>query len=182
MIIDDSTWTPVMRLLEQSPRAPEDVTTRASQQELDELQRYLGFDLPGRLLQWLTRCNGLTCGPGGLFGTGAARPSLNIEHILRIFPAWQERRWIPVAGDGCGNHYILDAGRRWLASSAIYFVDVMDDPNTPAYCVASDLPKFLTFLLEKEISGSGWPFDRDFVVARDAEILAIADPALLPWN
>jgi hypothetical protein len=44
------------------------------------------------------------------------------------------------------------------------------------------LPKFLTFLLEREISGSSRPYDREFVVARDAEILAIADPALLPWN
>lgn len=114
MILDDSIWTPVMRLLAQSPG---EVTTRASLRELDELQRSVGFDPPRRLLQWLTRCNGLTCGPGGLFGTGTARPSLTIEHILRIFPTWQERRWIPVSGDGCGDHYVLDAGQRWPASA-----------------------------------------------------------------
>lgn len=55
--------------------------------------------------------------------------------------------WIPVAGDGCGNSYILDASRSYIDSDAVFFVDTMESVDKVSYVAGSGLPYFLTFLL-----------------------------------
>ena len=67
---------------------------------------------------------------------------------------WRDRGWLPVAGDGCGNQYVL-------VSHGI------------AYVVASDLWTFLRFLLLRETGDGRWPFDRRAVIAADPELAGL---------
>jgi hypothetical protein len=39
-----------------------------------------------------------------------------------LFPGWVEQDWLPVAGDGCGNCYVL------TADGIVGFIDTMKDP------------------------------------------------------
>ena len=47
---------------------------------------------------------------------------------------------LPVAGDGCGNHYVLAGG-------TVGFVDTMKDPDRIDHRVADELLSFMTGLL-----------------------------------
>jgi hypothetical protein len=58
-----------------------------------------------------------------------------------LFPEWVERGWLPVAGDGCGNCYIL------TADGIVGFVDTMNDPGRIDRQVAGDLLSFMADLL-----------------------------------
>jgi len=61
-----------------------------------------------------------------------------------FYPRWVELGWLPVAGDGCGNYYVLrDDG-------AVGFVDTMKDPDQIDRQVAGDLLMFMTGLLASD--------------------------------
>jgi cell wall assembly regulator SMI1 len=164
----------VLDLLGRAPRPPEEAPpVGATAAELATLEHTLGFPLPNDLRAWLTVCRGSLAGPGGLYGVDTAPTS--IASVLDLYPDWRDRRWIPVAGDGCGNHDVLEAG-------AVFFVDTMASVDAFDYVVASGLIPFLTFLLERELGAKGWPFDADYVFARDPALAHVSEPSLLPWN
>ena len=50
------------------------------------------------------------------------------------------------------------------------FIDLGDDPERPAYAVASDALQFLAFLFEKELGNPAWPFNAAEVFARDPKL------------
>ncbi|MBL7259931.1 SMI1/KNR4 family protein [Paractinoplanes lichenicola] len=130
----ETDFSGVLRLLKQVPLPPEGETIRGADDA--EIERLRHLPLPGEFVQWLRVCNGSVAGPGGLFG---------VEMVLAVsgfHPEWAGRGWIPVAGDGNGNTYVLDAG-------AVFFVDAMDDGELD-YMVASDLKSFLESLLLNE--------------------------------
>jgi cell wall assembly regulator SMI1 len=103
-------------------RAPEDPDVDgASSQELEDLERRLGRPLPAPLADWLRICRGAAIGPGGFFGNRSDRPALDIPACLELFPEWADKGWLPVAGDGCGNYYVL------LPSGQVGFVDTISD-------------------------------------------------------
>ena len=163
------------------PRAPEDKTEHGvDDSAIDAFESRVGMRVPETLRQWLRVISGAAVGPGGLFGIGTQRQSLDIEAYLARYPEWQVQQWLPVAGDGNGNYYVLEAGRM-DGRNPVLFVDTHEDPTEPAYIVASELWHFLRFLLRRESGESGWPFDRDKVLDADPEI-ATFDDRPLPWQ
>ncbi len=90
------------------------------------------------------------------------------------FSTWRQLGWLPVAGDGFGNYYILLTQE--ALAGYVAFVEAISDPEEIAYLVSSTLWGFLRFLFEAECGAKGWPFDPNVVLA--------ADPALAhlqPW-
>lgn len=151
----------------------------ATQQEIQSAEVELGFQLPLQLRQFLEFLNGPCMGPGGIFGVRTPRRDLDILGILQLYPEWSERHWIPVAGDGCGNYYVVIADD--AQSSAVFFVEPTSSSKEPAFIVASDYFHFLSFLLRKELGEKQWPFNKDFVMANDPDI-QLSARAPLPWN
>ena len=154
----------------------------ASDEQLAGLRRTLGFEPPVELIDWLRVCNGVIAGPGGLYGADPPEDFLDIGGVLALYPAWRESQWIPVAGDGNGNQYVLDATRQHFEGDAVYFVDVMEDPDALSYVVSSSLGRFLRLLLLADLGDRRWPFDEAHVSAADPAILAVDPSELLPWN
>jgi cell wall assembly regulator SMI1 len=89
----------------------------------------------------LSVCRGARIGPGGVFGQRPDTP--DVDTVLRrdLFPGWAELGWLPVAGDGCGNYYVL------AEDGTVGFVDTMKDPDRLDRRVASDLLSFMIELL-----------------------------------
>ncbi|MGH3389067.1 MAG: SMI1/KNR4 family protein [Actinomadura sp.] len=170
----------VISLLRRVPRAPErPFPGGASEAELLDLTRRLGVALPGDLASWLRVCKGEAIGPGGVFGTLPADESHDIAARSALFPTWRVRGWLPVAGDGCGNHYMLLTDGR--LTGFVCFVEAVADPDRIDYVAASSLWRFLFFLFRAELGDRSWPFDADEVTAIDPRITE-APAALLPWE
>ena len=173
----------VTDLLGRVPRPPGDrAIVGASDSQLASLEARLGYRLPSLLAAWLTVCNGLIAGPGGLYGASPPEDFLGIDFMLGLHPEWAARKWLPVAGDGNGNQYIMDASREHIDRDSIFFVDTSEDDLALCYIVGSTLPLFLEFLLEREMGSRGWPFDPAYVLARDAAMASVVPERLLPWN
>lgn len=170
----------VCRLLPRVPRAPErPFPGGASDQELADLERRLNVALPEDLAHWLRMCRGEPIGPGGVFGACPDDEADDIVARLAPYPRWRANGWLPVAGDGCGNCYVLLTSD--VLAGFVGFVDVMADPDFLDCVVASDLWRFLAFLFTRELGESGWPHDPVEVLAKDPG-LARATAELLPWN
>jgi hypothetical protein len=67
-----------------------------------------------------------------------------------LFPEWAEMGWLPVAGDGCGNCYVL------TADGTVGFVDTMKDTGQIDRQAAGDLLSFMTGLLagDQDVCGT----------------------------
>ncbi len=123
-------------------RAPEEEAPRgASPAETDSLQARLGCSIPPVLRAWLSVCRGAGIGPGGVFGQRPDKPYLDMPQRRDSFPEWTEQGWLPVAGDGCGNCYVL------TADGTVGFVETMRDPGRIDRQAAGDLLSFMTGLL-----------------------------------
>ncbi|MDT5028557.1 MAG: hypothetical protein QOE61_4983 [Micromonosporaceae bacterium] len=169
----------VVRLMLEATRPPEEpYPGGATDDELRDLERRTGRPLPEPLLDWLRACKGEAIGPGGIYGARPDEPDHDIAHVLSMFPRWRDTGWIPVAGDGCGDYYILVTSGSLAGHVA--FVDQADMTSID-YLVAGDLWRFLRFLLQRDAGDRRWPFDQQMVLAADPA-LASAPSALLPWN
>jgi hypothetical protein len=60
---------------------------------------------------------------------------------LDLYPEWRTLGWLPVAGDGCGNYYVL------AGDGTVGFVDTTSDPGSVERQVSGDLLSFMTDLL-----------------------------------
>jgi cell wall assembly regulator SMI1 len=154
----------------------------AAPQDIDLLQQRIGVTLPAQLVEWLSICNGPCVAEGGVYGIRPDRKFLDMETRLESLPVWCGRNFIPVAGDGCGSHYVL-AITPTNGLNPVYFVDHEDEGvlDEPSYVVASDLWHFLHFLFQAELGAEGWPFDRTKVLQEDPELIKVED-RLLPWS
>lgn len=115
----------IVELVQGAVRDPREAEVLgADVEDLDELERRLGHPLPPPLRQWLCICRGAAIGPGGFFGNHPDQPHLDIPSVRSLFPEWRARGWLPVAGDGFGNYYVL------LRSGQVGFVDAVSDPST----------------------------------------------------
>ncbi|MFI5713381.1 SMI1/KNR4 family protein [Kribbella sp. NPDC051620] len=182
----------VLRLVAEAD-LPSDVgwpPTGATTVDLQRLRDDLGFEPPAVLTRWLSICNGSLAGEGGLLGANLSGPRehLDMSFCLDLLPGWRERRWLPVAGDGCGDYYVLDASQSHYPGDAIFFVD-QSDYDALDYAVASDLPTFLRQHLlclldpDPELDSTPrWPFDRAITLAVDPRLAELRTPRLLPWN
>ena len=169
-------------LLDSVPGPPgEPLPEGVSDQSLADLVAALGRPLPTEMEAWLRHTNGPCVGPGGLFGVHTTRRSLDILATYELYPLWRQKSWLPVAGDGSGNYYVLDLERADSGKTPVYFVDVHEDDEAPTFVVASSLWSFLGFLLRKELGDTGWPFSKSEVLARDPDIES-TEGARLPWE
>lgn len=123
--------------------------------------------LPVAYKNWLTLANGALVGEEGLFGIGTRNPFLDIEEVLKVYPVWERKKWIPVAGDGCGNYYLLEAVAE---NSPVFFIDTAENPTEFTYVVASDLWHFIWFYLQEALGEERWPADPEYVLAEDPRI------------
>lgn len=176
--VNDVDLQEVLALLARAPKPPEaPLPTGANPGQIASLERNLGHPIPAGLRRWLSVCNGYMAGPGGLYGAEVDRASLDINQAS--WPEWRALGWIPIAGDGNGNAYVVPALPQ-KDDEPVYFVDCAGDPSSLAYIVASSIPQFLTFLLRRDMGEPGWPFDRDYVLDRDP-LIADVDADRLPW-
>ncbi len=178
----------VRDLLHKVPGPPgEALPGGVSDADLRAFSERTGIEIPAPLSTWLKLSNGPCVGPGGLFGIRPARADLDIERCFERYPQWKERAWIPVAGDGCGNSYVLATAQEFGPGWPVLFIETLPSPQEPACIVASDLWRFLVFLLEREffrekgIRDTPWPFDRTEVTRRDPEIESYKDVPM-PWE
>jgi cell wall assembly regulator SMI1 len=171
----------IRRLLAQAPQPPEErLPGGISDTECDAFEQRTGIRLPEEVRQWLKISNGPCVGPGGLYGIRPQRSHLDIEAILDLYPSWKTRQWIPIAGDGCGNYYVIPTQEEYGSGYPVLFVDTNSTSDVPAYIVASDIGHFLVSLLEKELGEKRWPFDENYVTKADPEITRFVGVPL-PW-
>ena len=169
-------------LLHIVPRPPEAAIPEGlSDYDLDAFVQRTGIDLPNELREWLKISNGPCVGPGGLLGIRPERKALDIELVLDILPSWRTKKWIPVAGDGCGNSYICPSTWGYGTCCPVMFIDTIEGVDSPSYVVASSVGHFLIAILEREVGARGWPFDRDTVIAADPEMLNVTGVPM-PWK
>lgn len=173
----------VLELLKRVPRPPEAKgLTRATNEQLTALQDELGFQLPESYRAWLGTCNGVLAGPGGLYGTATRPDFIDVNFVLGLYPEWKAAKWLPVAGDGNGNHYVLDLSQSHISHDAVFFVDTTENPAELAYIVGSTLPRFLLMLLNRELGERRWPFNREYMLKSDPAIATVDPISLLPWE
>lgn len=171
----------IQRLASQVPSPPgEPLPPGASDDEIDAFSKRTGVQVPTDLREWWKFTNGPCIGPGGMYGIRPQREHLDLEGVYQHHPEWQRLNWIPVAGDGCGNEYVLTVTPESGPLRPVYFFEhEQSDPRRFEYVVASGLWQFLRFLLREEMGGRGWPFDRDFVLKADPDLTACST---LPWD
>jgi hypothetical protein len=175
-------WNEISSLLNRADRAPGTrLPDGIGALEAERLRSLLGDEVPTDLLNWLQIANGPCVGAGGLFGFGTSKHHLDIAFLWGLFPEWRQNGWIPVAGDGCGNYYLLVNNDKHRKSNPVIFVDTFDESDSGAYLVASSLCHFLRFYLETDIQKTKWPFGEAYVVGRDPAILNFHD-FTLPWE
>ncbi len=147
----------------------------ATPAELARLRRDLTFTPPPELESWLTLCRGCEVQAPSivhLLGTRAR----HFDIAKALLPEWIANRWIPIADDGCGQHYVLIADR---APAPVAFFEA-HAPERPEYLVASSLPVFLDLAIQEAEASPALSLDEPECVdpvwfSRDK--LLIADPA-----
>lgn len=153
----------------------------ASHEQLSRLAEQFGRTLPEDLVAWLRVCNGVHAGPGGIYGADLGDGEfLDIGEVLIRFPEWRDSGWLPIAGDGTGNHYVVDTTREHLEAGGVYFVEATEESHELRYIVASRLVTFLEFLLLEDLGEDRWPFDEQFMRLKDPQIFLVDPRRLLP--
>jgi cell wall assembly regulator SMI1 len=134
----------IQDLLARAPKPSEDVIPRGvTEAECIDFERRTGITLPADMRDWLKLANG----PGGLYGIRPDRTYLDIESFLSFFPSWLTRKWIPIAGDGCGNNYVLSTQNEYGVGCPVLYFETGGAADAPLYVVASDIGHFLVFIL-----------------------------------
>ena len=148
---------------------------------LGRFRAFLGFPIPDGVNEWLSVHNGAPVPPAGIFGFETI-PEIDLRRELAVYPSWRERRWIPIAGDGFGNYYVVDASQRYLSTDPVLFVETLESIDEPAYLVSSSVWRFLKFFLSEELGvESRWPFDEQYVLQSDTALAATPE-TLRPWT
>lgn len=150
----------------------------ATDPEIRQLEERLGFQLPAALEAWLRVCRGvsfefLAC----IYGTNE-RDGLTILQIME--QNWPNREWIPIAGDGHGNHYCLLPPTSDAPRGAIGFVEGVS-PEIIEYVVASGLYEFLLSYILAGDASTEWIDDRKLLAARDPDLFNITTWPLI-WS
>lgn len=152
-----------------------------NEKEIAALGVRLNISIPPELYEWLRLCNGPNVGYGGIFGIVPSNPFFDIETHYNYTPTWKKWGWIPIAGDGCGDFYVLDAHSRIGSTHPVYFLD-QQDFDQPDYVVASGLWQFLRFVLQKELGSDDWPFDKEKVLKQDPLLMEYKGGAPFAWE
>jgi cell wall assembly regulator SMI1 len=153
----------------------------ASEHEIAGLSARLNITIPSELKEWLHSYNGPNIGYGGTFGILPSDPFLDIESHYNYSATWKQKGWIPIAGDGCGDFYVLDTSYKLGSMHPVYFLDQQDFEH-PDYVVASGLWSFLRFLLQKEMGHDFWPFEKEEVLEQDPALAEYRGEAPFAWD
>jgi cell wall assembly regulator SMI1 len=155
----------------------------ASEADLDDFVTSTGISLPDDLRTWLRLTNGVYFTHTIFAGIRPFPPRLDLEADLRDRPHWKQKAWIPVATDGSGSTYLMASRQEFGEGYPLFLIEgTQRDQESPLCIVSSDMEHFLMCSLEKELAGlSGWPFNKDYMIERDPEIMQF--PGLrLPWT
>lgn len=172
----------VIELLHRMPLPPgESLPSPVTVEAIAEFESNTKLRLPDGLRRWLLVTNGPCVGPGGVMGIGVRRQSFDIEKLLGLHPAWREKGWLPVAGDGCGNYFLVVSNNDFGVGEPVIFVEALQGETAPAFISASDTWYFLRFLFKKELSQSKWPFNEAEVMRDDPAIAAFRGISM-PWG
>lgn len=115
---------------------------------LAEAAQDVGFELPGVFVQWLLFANGCTVTHGGLFGLKSPRPLRDLLPELSFHSHWRSKRLLPVAWDGFGNVYTLDASS--TVGGAVCFFELASSANEPDHRAAESFEGFLAHFFTEE--------------------------------
>jgi hypothetical protein len=157
-------------------------------------------EIPLPYLKWLSICDGIS---GACINTLYGIETIN--ELLNLFPYWALKKWFPIAGDGCGDYYVVVPTN---INNKIHYPVIFLDHEHPlsvdvcdqvTCIVSSDFELFLIFFLEEilftidimlvkgyadnfeeEIPSFWWPFDRETVIEKDPDIMLFNLP--LPWE
>jgi hypothetical protein len=149
-----------------NPAEPE-LPLGSTDANIDGFERRTGVMIPPMLRDWLKFTNGPGIGAGGTRGLRTPHPHNDIERSYGLHPEWLRRGWIPIAGDGCGDYYVVATRPEDGPGHPVLFIDCHIDRDRPTYVAGSDLLHFLEFYLGYELGERGWPFDREFVLRKD---------------
>jgi len=136
--------------------------------------------VPPPLRSWLLKVNGAAIGAGYTYGIECDREN-EIEFLYSLRPEWAEKAWLPIANDGCGNHYLIPTKHEYGPGYPVFFVDTSVAPNEPDYLCASSINLFFLLLLEWVLDDTDWPFDKEFTLRRDPEFLKFTG-IRYPWD
>lgn len=142
---------------------------------INGLAEATGLRIPPPLRAWLSHVNGVEL-PGCHF-----YPTHHIAEDFHRYPEYVAASLLPIAGDGCGDHY-LAAIRKNEIDPPIVFVDAEIGRDTVSYIAASNLYTFIEFFLTYALDpdGSRWPGNSGYVLAHDPDIASFGYP--LPWE
>jgi cell wall assembly regulator SMI1 len=173
----------IRRLVERGARWQRISRQSVSDEDLWRFEENFGLEVPDDLRNWLKIFNGVEIGPGNLYGINTGWDATNIETYLEI-SGWAAKHWIPVAGDGCGNYYVMDWSEPENFGYPIYFIDGLH-VDRPDYIVGSTIWPFIEGLLLREQRGDAgrwWPFDEERMLQHDPALRHYRGPAPLPWR
>ncbi len=88
-----------------------------------------------------------------------------------------------IAGDGCGNSYVLAAKGGFDLLEPIFFQQALfhRSEHKATFIAASNMLAFVAGLLLREMEVFHWPFDREKTLQLDPEI-GIARGIQFPWD
>jgi len=142
--------------------------------------------LPPSYLKVLEKHDGLT------YELFSLMTSLEVYANFRDRWGMPHRYW-PVAGDGCGNYYVLAMDKIGASGeSPVGFIETMESATEPAYWAASSYAHFVFFLSTRHCAEKGcskfitypstiaWPFDPTFVLSIDPDLERIQPKAGWP--
>lgn len=157
-----------------------------SETHIAAFSKFAELEVPADVAAWLRHSKGYILRSGQvLYSLWPQHISASLVHALMYSTACQLMRWLPVASDGCGNQFVVPARGDGAGHFPVWFVDQAGYDH-PTYCVASEIGRFLEFLLEGEVSSKPgskrrWPFDRVLMTHKDPEMLNCRG-APLPWE
>ena len=152
-----------------------DVTPRQplGDRELARFEREFRLTLPEQLVAWLKLSNGIVLSGGYLYPLDSGPSADSIAQSIREHPEILGSGMLPVAGDGCGNHYamLLTHPRQ-----PIVYVQ-LEEPDKPAFVVASSVWALVQFFL---LDDKRWWTDKNWVLQIDPAVAEFA-PLGLRW-
>jgi hypothetical protein len=157
--------------------------------EIDAFQARLGLNIPRSLREWLRYSNAPATGYGIVLGLTLDNRNQNIEACYPDYLAfWKsDKGWIPIAGDGCGNPFVVATKEEDGPGNPVLFFEILTDERKPAYVVASDVWHFFWFYIRQSLRESGcayddeWPFNKEKVIAADPDLQKYTKYPL-PWE
>src|SRR5262249_36759131 len=99
----------------------------ATNEDIDAFSQRTGITVPPEIREWLLMYNGPCIGIGGLYGIHPTQEGYEIESKLEGYEAWRDNHWIAIAGDGCGNLYVVPTRGEFGDGFPVLFIDVHGD-------------------------------------------------------